>query len=256
LDMKEVCREVARDKPGNDEIAETLERVAELLEAQDANPFRVRAYRRAAENVREADEPVARRARSDDGRLEEIPGVGGGIAGSIRELVRSGNLRLLERLEGETGPEELLGTVPGVGKELARRIHEELEIDSLEELEQAAYDGRLEGISGFGQRRVRGIRDALDSMLTRAGRRRARSARARERSAEGGEEKGPPAPPVELILEVDSEYRRKAEKGKLRKIAQKVQPGRKSVAPDLPHRSGGMAFHGALLQHVARPRAR
>jgi DNA polymerase/3'-5' exonuclease PolX len=64
-------------------------------------------------------------------------------------------------VESEVAPEEILTRVPGVGKKLASQLHEELGVDSLEELETAAHDGRLEEFPGIGEKRLAGIRDAL-----------------------------------------------------------------------------------------------
>lgn len=83
----------------NHEIAERLERVAELLELQEANPFRVRSYRRAADELRALDRPAAEIYEEGGAeRLEEIRGVGERLAGSIGEIVETGRLGLLDRL--------------------------------------------------------------------------------------------------------------------------------------------------------------
>ena len=160
--------------PSNEEIADLLERVAELLEAQDANQYRVRAYRRAAHVIERSEKSIAQIAESKEERLEDLPEIGSRIAGSIREFVHTGRLILLERLEGQVSPEDLFTTVPGIGEELARRIHSQLHIETLEELELSAHDGRLEKVEGLGERRIRGFRDSLATMLSRSSRRRAR----------------------------------------------------------------------------------
>lgn len=96
---------------------------------------------------------------------------------------------------------------------MARRIAKELDVSSLEELEQAAHDGRLEELEGFGPKRARSVRVSLAGMLSTAARRRRRRA--------PGEGEPEEQPPVEMLLDVDQEYRRKAEAGELRKIAPK-----------------------------------
>lgn len=223
----------------NDEVADVLERVADLLEAQDANVYQVRAYLQGAGTVRDLERPVA--ALLDEGglaALEALPHIGKSLASAIRELVDTGRLGMLDRLEGQVSPEDLFTTVPGIGDELAHRIHAELGIETLEELELCAHDGRLSRVEGFGPRRVRAVRETLAGMLSRSSRRRARRLRALERA--GGEPPGGgdvvPAervprtgagagldivdrPTVEALLSVDAEYRRKAEAGALRTIA-------------------------------------
>ncbi len=127
--------------------------------------------------------------------------------------MRRGRSNLLERLKGEVDRTELFRQVPGIGEELARRIAEDLKVSTLEELEQAAHDGRLRGVKGFGPERVRNVRVSLAGMLSTFAQRRRRRA--------GGEEESEDEPSVEMLLDVDEEYRRKAEAGRLRKIAPK-----------------------------------
>jgi len=212
----------------NAEVADALEHVADLLEAQDANRYRVRAYCNAAEIVR-------RHPRAMAGLLEEggtaalgaLPGIGRTIAANVAQLVTQGRLAMLERLEGEVAPERLLTTVPGIGPTFAERVHHELGVDSLEDLEQAAWDGRLGAVPGFGPRRVRAVRESLESILGRSVRRRARRRRWLETRAEGHDDAGagrgapsaPPRPDVATLLAVDAEYRARAGRGELRRIA-------------------------------------
>lgn len=195
----------------NIDIADALERVADLLEEQDAMPFRVTAYRKAAASIARWPESVAGvLASKGQAGLRALPGVGKSISAAVTELVRTGQLEMLERLERESSPEQLLASVPGIGPELARRIHEELGVRTLEELEQAAHDGHLERVEGFGPRRGQQVRDLLEARLGRA---RRGFARKRDGMDEG------PRPEVGLLLQVDEEYRRRAAAGALRTIA-------------------------------------
>jgi len=205
------------DYPSNQEIADVLERVAALLEAQDANPYRVNAYRKAARLVERSDRSVAQIAVAvEDEKLEDLPDIGKSIGAVIREFVHTGRSALLERLEGELSPEDLFTTIPGIGEELARRIYSKLHLETLEDLELAAHDGRLEKVPGMGHRRVTAVRDSLESVLSRSGRRRARRLRHLDKEGIHGELD---QPSVALLLEVDEEYRNKAEKGELRTIS-------------------------------------
>jgi len=237
-------------RPTNQEIADVLERVAALLEAQDANPYRVNAYRKAARLVERSDRSLAQVAVAVEGeKLEDLPDIGKSIGGAIREFVHTGRLALLERLEGELSPEDLFTTVPGIGEELAKRIYSELHIETLEDLEMAAHDGRLEKVPGMGHRRVTAVRDSLESVLSRSGRRRARRLRRLDKEEIHGE---PDQPSVVLLLEVDEEYRKKAEKGKLRTISpRRFNPDGKYRLPVLHTDREGWHFN-TLFSNTAR----
>jgi predicted flap endonuclease-1-like 5' DNA nuclease len=145
----------------NREIAARLRAYAGELELVDGNLFRVRAYRQAAAVVdalpRPLTETVAERGLTG---LEEIPGIGPHLAFTLEGLVRDGEFRSLSRNEGGTAPAHRLTSVPGIGPRLARRLHEELGISNLSELDEAARDGRLHAV-GVGDKRLRGILDAL-----------------------------------------------------------------------------------------------
>jgi DNA uptake protein ComE-like DNA-binding protein len=190
----------------NADVAGTLERIADLLEVQHANGFRVRAYRNAAATVDHLTVPVASVDAEEglDG-LEELPGIGKSIATTIHELLSSGRVPMLDRLEGQVSPEDLLSSVPGIGEKLAQRIHSELDIETLEDLEAAAHDGRLESVKGVGRRKAQALRDIVGAILSRSSRRHARHSSvvqdARHVSL------GPP--PVSEVLSVDREYPRR-----------------------------------------------
>jgi hypothetical protein len=152
---------------------------------------------------------------------------------------------MLDRLEGEIAPEDLFTTVPGIGEDLARRIHEQLHVETLEELELAAHDGRLAQLPGFGERRVRAVREALGSMLSRSTRRRARRVAAAAAPAAA-----PPA--VSTLLDVDAEYRRRAAAGELRTIApRRFNPSHRAWLPVLHTERDEHAFT-ALFSNTAR----
>ena len=205
---------MASGRPTNEDVANVLDQIADLLEVQGANPFRVQAYRRGAESVRASGQSVAEVVEAGDGEaLQRLPNVGEGLSSIIRTYVRTGRSDMLERLKGAVTPEEVFARVPGIGSELAQRISEHLDISSLEELEQAAHDGRLEEVEGFGPKRVRNVRVSLAGMLSTAAQRRRRQA--------AGAPEAEEQPTVDLLLDVDEEYRYRAAAGELRKIAPK-----------------------------------
>lgn len=231
--------------PSNEEVAHVLERVAELLGAQNADRYRVAAYRDAATRVRNADTLISEIAVTEPlASMERLPGIGVSIGSAIREYAASGRLGILERLEGQVSPEDLFASVPGIGEELARRIHAELGLDTLEELELAAHDGQLERVPGFGPRRTEAVRDILAGLLRWSGRRRARLVNVRRERRD--------RPSVKTLLEVDAEYRSKAEAGELRTLTpRRFNPERRSWLPILHTERDGWTFT-ALFSNTAR----
>lgn len=221
----------------NEQIADILEQVAERLEAQHANIYRIDAYRAGAAVVRNHETSIQDLALTE-GRegLDALPQIGSSLSGSIDEIAHTGKLRMLGRLEGTLSAVELFKTVPGIGEELAERIHRELEIDTLEALELAAHDGRLDAVAGFGPRRLEAVRDILATMLTRSARGRARRFAELE---EAGARVSAPAnaeakPNVTRLLEIDRDYREKVEADELPRIApQRNNPGGAAWLPIL-----------------------
>lgn len=223
--------------PQNAVVAARLEELAALLESQGANPFRVEAYRHAADLVRRLERPVGEMLRTAGvAGLERLPAIGTSIARAIRDLVETGRLPMLDRLRGESDAVTLLTSVPGIGRTLAERLHHDHGIDTLEELEAAAHDGRLAAIRWFGAKRLRGVREALATRLGRVPR---TVAMAQE-------------PAVEELLRVDREYRAKAAAGALRTIApRRFNPLRESWLPIL-HTLQGDRHYTALFSNTAR----
>jgi hypothetical protein len=214
--------------------------MANVLEQQEEDGFRVRAYRRAADAIERLPERVdVILAREGRPGLVALPNVGVGIAAAIAEMLLTGRWTQLERLTGELEPEKLFQTIPGVGPTLAARLHDALQIDTLEQLEVAAHDGRLETAPGVGRRRAAAIRAYLSDRL---GRRRTRtSSRPHE-----------PAPDVGLLLEIDAIYREKAAAGVLRKIAPKrFNPTGEAWLSVLHYRRGDWSFT-ALYSNTQR----
>ena len=238
-DAREATRALAAMPQENRQIAERLLEASHLLYAQGASPYRVSAYRNAADAI--ARYPRSARAIFEaEGvhGLDDIPRVGLGIASAVAEMLATGRWAQLERLRGSADPEKLLQTVPGLGPEFARRIHGELHVDSLEALEAAAHDGTLERVAGVGSRRTAAWRAWLADTLGRVG-----PAARREPGAE--------EPGIDDLLDVDREYREKAAAGALRTIApRRFNPGRDAWLPVMHTRRGPWHFT-ALYSNTA-----
>ncbi len=134
----------------NDNIARIFQKIARLLEIKGESPFKINAYDRAAESIRIYPDPVAEMNSED---LKTIPGVGQAIADKIIELSTTGTLGFLERLQNEI-PVELLDwlDLPGVGPKTTALIWQSLHITSLDELRQAASEGKLHSLAGIGEK--------------------------------------------------------------------------------------------------------
>ncbi len=225
----------------NHQVAACLDETAALLEAQGANVYRVRAYRTAGRTIRDLDRPVQQLLDAEGSAgLMQLPGIGQSLGRSIEQLVRTGRLGLLQRLRGEVGPEHVFVSLPGIGPELANRIHEKLGAESLPELESAARDGRLAQVPGFGPKRIRGIREAVAARL--------------HRPPTAAAPVPPPAeqPSVAELLDVDREYREGVKTGSLRRIApQRLNPTGAAWLPVL-HTQRGLRHYTALYSNTAR----
>jgi DNA polymerase (family X) len=224
--------------PQNGDIASRLEELADVLTEQRANPFRIEAYRRAARMIRAAPVSIVQLARERglEG-LQELPGIGERLARSLHTLATKGRLAMLDRLRDKSEPVQLLGSVPGIGEATAERIHRRLGIRTLEELETAAHDGRLERF-GIGAKRLAGIRDALAGRLGRI--------------RPQGSTESAPLPDVAEILDVDCQYRSEATREVLPKIApRRFNPAHEQWLPVL-HTHRGTRRYTALFSNTAR----
>jgi hypothetical protein len=222
----------------NEDVAGRLEELARLLEAQGADRFRVRAYRQAAQTVRLLPRPVSDILELEglDG-LDTLPHVGVSIARAIRDLLRRGRLAMLDRVRGESDPVVVLESVPWIGHKTADRLHHELGISTLEDLEAAAHDGRLTAVAGFGPKRLAAVTDSLAYRLGRV---------------------APPPhveadwPSVAELLDVDREYRDKAGAGVLTRAApRRFNPQGDAWLPIL-HTTRHGRHYTALFSNTAR----
>jgi DNA polymerase (family 10) len=143
-------------------IAERLEAFAVLLELAGSGHYTARAYRRAAETIRETRAPVAALVR--EGRVQDLRGIGPGIAARLRELVETGTIAELDELEREVRPELVgLGRLLGIGPQRMVEIGRALGVSTAEELRQAAREGRLRGVPGIGPKTEERVLERLES---------------------------------------------------------------------------------------------
>ncbi|MBI4353260.1 MAG: DNA polymerase/3'-5' exonuclease PolX [Candidatus Omnitrophica bacterium] len=142
-------------------IAEIFDKIALLLELQDDNPFRIRAYRRAALNVQALTEDVAQIAGRKE--LEQIPGIGADLAKKIVEFLETGKVHFYEELHRKT-PSFLLEMleIPGVGPKTAKLIYRRLKPRDMSHLKNLALAGKLKGLPGIQEKTERNILEGID----------------------------------------------------------------------------------------------
>lgn len=155
----------------NIDYSRVFTEIADLLEIQGANPFRVRAYRNAARTLETLSQPLDSMLEDEDVRLDDLPGIGKDLAAKIRELHYTRELAFLHELRDEV-PASLIQimSIPGLGPKRARQIWDELEITTLEELEEAARVGDLLALSGFGEKLQERVLKGIEELKARAGR--------------------------------------------------------------------------------------
>lgn len=224
----------------NTDAAAALREIADLLKEQKANPFRVNAYRRAANTLESLREPLEEIvARGGIHGLTALPGIGEGIARSVFEFVGTGEMSRLEALRGGHDPVHLFQRIPGIGPVLASEIHDRLHVSSLEALEAAAHDGRLGRLPGMGRGRVELVAAWLASMLGK------KPPRGRTATATT-------APPVPLLLDIDRRYRERAAAATLPVITPKrFNPENKAWLP-IMHATRGEWHFTALFSNTRR----
>jgi len=148
----------------NSDVSDIFNKVADLLDIEGANPFRVRSYRNAARTVSSLSQNVS--AMLESGKdLSELPGIGKDLAGKIKEIVESGSLSQLEELEGKTPPElSKLMKVPGLGPKRVKALHRNLGVTNLGELKEAAQKGKVRELEGFGKKTEESILEELEEV--------------------------------------------------------------------------------------------
>lgn len=153
-----------RDPPAlrNEDVAVAFDEMAELLAISGENPFRIRAYQRAAQVVRTLPRPIADIGGAKE--LDQLPGIGPDLAAKIQELLQTGSLRALEQLRAHvpSGLRDLL-KLPGLGPVRVRALHAALGIDGIGDLRKALDENRLKGLRGFGPTIQAHLREGLSA---------------------------------------------------------------------------------------------
>ena len=149
----------------NPDIVHIFDEIADLLEIEDANPFRVRAYRNAARLVQGLSSDVKTMVEAGED-LTELPGIGDDLTKKIIEIVTTGHCSFLEKLEKQTPPAltELL-KVPGLGPKRVKALWHELDVETVDQLTRAAREGRIRSVPGFGEKTETRILEALQAQI-------------------------------------------------------------------------------------------
>lgn len=154
----------------NARIADLFDEMADLLELERANEFRVRSYRSAARTIRDMSQRLEDMV-ADEQDLAELPNIGKSTAGKIKEIVNTGTCKRLEELRADLpkGLTEVM-RVEGMGAKKAMKLHEELGVSSLDELKQAAENGRIRDVEGFGEKSEQQILQGIGTLARTSGR--------------------------------------------------------------------------------------
>jgi len=147
----------------NADIADIFDEIADYLEIEGENPFRIRAYRNAARSVRGLGSELKDMAAHKED-LTRLPGIGKELAAKIFEILKTGSVGALKKLQDKI-PEEVrqMLKIPNLGPKRVRNLYQDLDIQSLEQLLQAAKDGRIRSLPGFGQKTEIQIREAVEA---------------------------------------------------------------------------------------------
>ncbi len=160
----------------NAQVGDVFDRIADILEILGENPFRIRSYHNAARTVRDLTERLEDLAEAEKD-LTDLPGVGESIAEKIHDILRTGTCETLEDLQGRlpAGLPDLLA-VPNLGPKKVKRLYDELGVESLDDLKEAAGDGRIRHLEGMGEKTEQNILKGLKTLEAEAGRSRLKEA--------------------------------------------------------------------------------
>ncbi|MCJ7704088.1 MAG: DNA polymerase/3'-5' exonuclease PolX [Desulfobacterales bacterium] len=151
------------------ELADLFEKMADILEFKDENPFKISAYRKASRILGDLTEDIGEVAGR--GELKKIPGIGEGMAQKIEEYLKTGKVSKFEEVRKEV-PDELIAImgIPGMGPKTLALIHKERGVGNLSQLEKAVEDGSLIGLPGMGEKKVENIRRGIQLLKQSKGR--------------------------------------------------------------------------------------
>ena len=153
----------------NAELARVFERIADLMQIEDADAFRINSYRRASRTVKETPEDIA--VLASEGRLTALPGIGKGTAQRIRQFIETGHIDVLDELERRlpVGLPALL-EIPGMGPKKVALAHRELGVTGLDDLKKVIASGELAELPGLGSTSVKRIADGIAFLESSGGR--------------------------------------------------------------------------------------
>lgn len=147
----------------NRDVATLFDEIADLLEFQDANPFRVRAYRNAARRISDLSEPLANVAADPNRQLTDLDGIGKDLAQKIEEVLETGSIGILEQLRSEIpGGVLAIVRIPGIGPKKAAALFQQLGITSLDTLKAACEADHVQALKGFGKKTQEKILAGID----------------------------------------------------------------------------------------------
>jgi DNA polymerase (family 10) len=153
----------------NKELTDLFERMADILEFKDENPFKINAYRKASRILGDLTQDIEEVARR--GELKMIPGIGEGISQKIVEYLKTGKVSKFEEVKKEVSDELIaIMDIPGMGPKTLGLLHKERRIDSLSQLEKALEDGSLIGLPGMGEKKVENIKRGIQLLKQSKGR--------------------------------------------------------------------------------------
>src|SRR6478672_2288192 len=151
----------------NRDVAASFDEIADLLEFQNANPFRVRAYRNAARRITDLSEPLASVAADPKRKLTDLEGIGKDLAQKIEEVLETGSITMLEELRTAIpGGVLAMVRISGVGPKKAAALHKELGITSLDALRAACEADQVQALKGFGKKTQEKILAGIDAAET------------------------------------------------------------------------------------------
>ena len=147
----------------NQEIAEILNHISQILDIQGENPFKIRAYIKASQTIANLTYQLA--SLEDMGKISELPGIGEGIAKKISELIQTGKLQYYEDLKkSKYAPLTKFLDIPGMGPKHAKLVHDKLGVKTVEALRKAAEDGRLKTLPGLGEKAEKNILQGIQQV--------------------------------------------------------------------------------------------